>query len=229
MFYDCVSFLISDNTLHRWMMELAVHQKPLKKSNFHEVAERAMNESMRILESKDWSFEMKSGDDIITSTKLPTIGKVFKYEGVIDMPPEKINNKLFYNVEETPEWSQSVEKANVVETIDNNTNVVHFVSASRCFVSSRDFVHLRAWKKKDDAIIHSSFSITHPKAPPNSTYIRAEHRFNTFILRPYKGDPSKTHLLWLMQVSLKGWLSQNITDQVVTYGMADQMKDIRST
>ncbi|KAF8790422.1 Steroidogenic acute regulatory protein like [Argiope bruennichi] len=210
------------------MMELGVHQKPLKKSNFHEIAERSINESLRILESKDWNLEMKSGEDIITSKRIPTIGKVFKYEGVVNMSPEKINNKLFYNVETAPEWNQGVEKANVIETIDNNTNVVHFVSASRCFVSSRDFVHLRAWKKKGDAIIHSSFSISHPKAPPNSTYIRAEHRFNTFILRPYRGDPSKTHLTWLMQVTLKGWMSQSITDHVITYGMADQMRDIRS-
>ncbi|CAL1269065.1 unnamed protein product [Larinioides sclopetarius] len=200
----------------------------LQKSNFHEVAEHSMNEALRILEGENWNLEMKSGDDIITSTKLPTIGKIFKYEAVVDMPPEKINNKLFYNVEETPEWSKGVEKADVVETIDNNINVVHIVTPSRCLVSNRDFVHLRAWKKKDDTIIHSSFSITHPKVPPNSTYIRAEHRFNTFILRPYKGDPSRTHLEWLMQVSLKGWISQNITDQVVVYGMVDHMRDIRS-
>ncbi|GFY40966.1 steroidogenic acute regulatory protein, mitochondrial [Trichonephila inaurata madagascariensis] len=227
MLYDCFSVLTTDNIFHQMMMQFATHQKPLKKNNFKELADYAISESVRIIKSKGWKEETRIGEDVIYSKTVPNIGKVFKYEGIVDIEAEKINNKLFYNVEKSTEWNNNIEKVDVVETIDNRTNVVHFISKSRLFVSSRDFVHLRAWKKKDDAIIHSSFSINHPKAPPSS-YIRAEHRFCTYIMRPLKNDPSRTHLVWLMQVNLKGWLPQHITDHAVTYGMFDHLKDIKS-
>ncbi|GFV22806.1 steroidogenic acute regulatory protein, mitochondrial, partial [Trichonephila clavipes] len=163
----------------------ALLKKCLEKNNFKELADYAISESVRIIKSKGWKEETRIGEDVIYSKTVPNIGKVFKYEGIVDIEAEKINNKLFYNVEKSTEWNNNIEKVDVVETIDNRTNVVHFISKSRLFVSSRDFVHLRAWKKKDDAIIHSSFSINHPKAPPSS-YIRAEHRFCTYIISPSK-------------------------------------------
>ncbi|GIY26842.1 steroidogenic acute regulatory protein, mitochondrial [Caerostris darwini] len=230
MLYDCISILTTDSALHQWMMQFVVHHhKPaMKKNNFREMADRAIVESLRVIESKDWKIEMKGENGVVYSKNLPNIGKVFKYEGIVEIPAEKLNNKLFYNVEKCHEWNNSIEKANVIESIDKNTNVVHFISRNRFFVSSRDFVHLRVWKKKADAFVHSSFSISHPRVPP-ANYIRAEHRFCTYVMRPIRGEPTKTHLTWLMQVSLKGWVPQNITDHAVTYGMIEHLLDIKSS
>ncbi|KAG8194401.1 hypothetical protein JTE90_011013 [Oedothorax gibbosus] len=229
--FDCISLLTTDDTLHRWMVQFAVHHhhtSSKKKDNFTELADKGLYESLKLIDGSGWKEESKNEKDVLYSKNIPEIGKVFKYEGIVEVDAETINDKLYYNIERSPEWNNSVDKVDVIQTVDNQTNIVRIITRNRFFVSSREFVHLRKWKKVGDSFVHSTFSIDHPEVPSDLSFTRGEHRFCTYVIQPLKEDPSKTRLVWLMQVNLKGWLPQQIIDQAVSFGMESHFEDIRT-
>ncbi|XP_015919032.2 steroidogenic acute regulatory protein, mitochondrial isoform X1 [Parasteatoda tepidariorum] len=230
MVFDCVSLLTTNDTLHQWMTQFLVPHHPIKKkkSNYESQADKAITESERIMNSPGWAIESKDEDDVIYCKTLPQIGKVFKYEGVIEMDPESLNNKLFFNVDKSTEWNRNLLEAKVIQQINKQTNIAYFILKKEFIVQNRDFVHLRTFRKRGNSFFVSSFSVQHPDMPPAPSYTRAEHKFCTYYIQPLKDDPRKSYLIWLMQVNFHGWIPQNVVDLVVSIGMLRHINDLRS-
>lgn len=230
MLFDCIS-LTRDDSLHQWVMQLLSERSPIKKKDnfnnkYQELADKAIEESEKLIASPGWSVEVSQGENAIYSKIVPGVGKVFKYEGIINVEAELLNERLFFNAEKCPEWNRNIKKAEVIQNIDKQTYIVHFVSHKEFIISTRDFIHLRTFRRRGDSILNCSFSINYPGVPTNPNYTRGSHRFCTYSMYPVKNNPSKSYIVWLMQVTLNGWIPQHLTDYAISSGMLRHIEDL---
>ncbi|XP_054713776.1 steroidogenic acute regulatory protein, mitochondrial-like [Uloborus diversus] len=227
--FESLSFFIAEDSQHHWVTQIFKQKEPpRKKECFRELSNQIVEESLQIMKDEGWVEESRECDDVIYSRKIPKYGKVFKYEGIVNINAGKLKFKLFDEVEKSPEWNCCLTDAKVVQPIDNQTDVAHIVSKGYPFVSSRDFVNLRTWRKKGNDYVHSCISISHPKVPEHPSYVRGQHRLCTYVISPLPQDPNRSKVTWLMQVNLNGWLPQYIIDQTISIGMLDHVKAIKT-
>lgn len=242
--FDWVFSGATDETPYKWTLDEVVPRKtrpfvanitPSTSSRISDElkeykakAEESIDEGLEVLSSDGWVLEKRIGSDYVYSKNIPNYGKVFKFVGTINLPAERLNHKLFGDVEKSPKWNCMVKKAKVLQSIDKTVNIAHVISNGASLVSSRDFVSLRSWRKTGDAFVHSSISVTHPDMPETTQYVRADQGFCTYLMKPLPNEKNKCQLEWLMHTNLKGWLPQYVIDKALWFAMINHVTSIRS-
>uniref|UniRef100_K3W5F2 START domain-containing protein n=1 Tax=Globisporangium ultimum (strain ATCC 200006 / CBS 805.95 / DAOM BR144) TaxID=431595 RepID=K3W5F2_GLOUD len=112
----------------------------------------------------------------------------FKTMKVIDGTPSEIFLYLM-NVKNYPMWDASIEKADVVHTIDDHSDIIHIVYRSAwmwpVWVTPRDLCLLRYWRRAEDgSYVICLQSAIHPECPPTHGIIRAKCDGGGFIISP---------------------------------------------
>ncbi|XP_054709638.1 steroidogenic acute regulatory protein-like [Uloborus diversus] len=205
------------------------NSKELPEQEYRKLAEEALQNAISIIESNGWKKERCDGDDIIYSKTVPVYGKVFKFEGTIHFPPEKILDELYFKGEEMHKWNPTVKKVKVVQKIDDHIDITHVIATEGAagLVSSRDFVNLRIWKKQNSGFTHGSIAITHPDVPVVTKYVRGEQGPCGYILTAAGENSEHCKLQWLLNTNLKGWLPQYLIDQTLSSVMIEYIASLR--
>ncbi|XP_056386733.1 steroidogenic acute regulatory protein, mitochondrial-like isoform X2 [Hyla sarda] len=193
-------------------------------------AEDTLHKAMCMLQQDGWQAEThKENGDWILSKTFPRIGKVFRAEAVIDSPPEQIYSQLFEKLEQMDHWNPSISKVQILQRIGRNTVLTREITAQipANMVSQRDFVSVRHCCRKGSALYLIGTATDSKLMPPQKGIIRAEAGLTFIVLRPIEGDSGKTHFTWLLNLDLKGWIPQSVTDQALSQSQADFIKHLR--
>lgn len=213
-----------------WLSPKAVGDGPRPSDQeYRKLAEEAMETALNIIFSDGWRTEKTDGEDIIYSQSIPKFGKVFKFVGVLNFPPEKVIDEVYFKGEEMHKWNPTVKRVKILQRIDEHIDVAHVIATEGAagLVASRDFVNVRIWKKRGDVYIHASMSTTHPDSPVMTKYVRGEQGPCVYVISPLKTDPRKCQLQWLLNTNLKGWLPQYLIDQTLSTVMLEYVQSLR--
>ncbi|XP_023224845.1 stAR-related lipid transfer protein 3-like isoform X1 [Centruroides sculpturatus] len=212
--------IYQDQTRRNLTTEELIHKKR---------AEECLEKALSILTSSSWKTNKVVGEDIIQSQNIDRYGKVFKFVGVIDTSVNKLAEELHFKFDSITAWNPVVKHSKLIQKIDNHTDVCYLVVAEAAggLVSSRDFVNVRIWQKRDSTLVCASMATIHPEYPPNSKYIRGEQGPSVYVLTPVEGDSNKCHMQWLSTVDLKGWLPQYLIDLSIAGSMLDFIHHLR--
>ncbi|XP_055928831.1 stAR-related lipid transfer protein 3-like [Argiope bruennichi] len=197
--------------------------------DYRKLAEEALHKAIAIIEADDWKKEKISGSDIIYSKVVPPYGKVFKFEGIVPLSPMKVVEILYFKAEEMHKWNPTVKRVKVIQKIDEYHDIAHVIATEGAagLVSSRDFVNVRIWKKKDSGYVHGSVGITHPDVPVKAKYVRGEQGPTAYIMTPADENGETTKLQWLLNTNLKGWIPQYLIDQTLSIVMMEYINSLR--
>lgn len=103
-----------------------------------------------LLSTDGWKVEklLEPNEDRIQSIQRKDIGKIYRLTAKIRLPAKKLLMKLFYEIENMPQWNPTVLQSKILKRIDRYTDITYQVSApgGGGIVGSRDFVNLRCWK-----------------------------------------------------------------------------------
>ncbi|XP_069835284.1 steroidogenic acute regulatory protein, mitochondrial-like isoform X2 [Dendropsophus ebraccatus] len=193
-------------------------------------AEDTLHKAISMLQQDGWQAETQQGNgDWILSKTFPRIGKVFRAEAVIDSPPELIYSQLFEKLEQMDQWNPSISKVQILQKIGRNTILTREITAQipANMVSQRDFVSVRHCYRKGSALYLIGTATDSHLMPPQKGIIRAEAGLTCIVLRPIEGDSGKTHFTWLLNLDLKGWIPQSVTDKALSQSQTDFIKHLR--
>ncbi|XP_022087090.1 stAR-related lipid transfer protein 3-like isoform X2 [Acanthaster planci] len=183
----------------------------------------------RILAKQDgWHDEVKKPElnAIIRSNKFDNIkGKIYKLETQLPSPPEQVVDVLWDKVENAPSWNPTVLESEVLQQIDDHTDILYNVSTGGPgnIVAGRDFVAVRNYWQRGDVHVCSSIAVEHPKKPPCSKYVRGFNGPTGWVIESLNGDPSQSRFLWILNTDLnfKVWTPQAIIDTALCHVLMD--------
>ncbi|KAG8201097.1 hypothetical protein JTE90_028767 [Oedothorax gibbosus] len=216
--------------LHANCQQMIQETPKIKKKDYQQVAEEALQKAVSIIESDGWKKERSNGNgDIIYSKTIPIYGKVFKFEGILNMPAAKVIDILYYKVEEMHKWNPTVKKCRIIEKINEHVDISHTIATEGAagLVASRDFVNIRIWKKKNSDYLHGSVATNHLEVPEIAKYVRGEQGPTVYIMSPISENPQQCKLTWLLNTNLKGWIPQYLIDQTLSTVMLDYVHSLR--
>lgn len=203
----------------------------LSESEYRKLGEEALQTAWRVLNSPGWKLE-KSLDngDTVHSKHISRGKKIFKLDGIVDIPPKLLLEELFYQIESVPSWNPTLVECKLVQHIDSHTDVSYQVcaEAAQGVVSTRDFVNLRHWNVVDDVFVSSGVSIKHPAMPEQPKRVRGENGPGCWAMRPVQNNPDQCHFQWLLDTDLKGWIPQYIIDSALAGAQFEYIKYIRN-
>ncbi|XP_078731636.1 steroidogenic acute regulatory protein, mitochondrial [Lampetra fluviatilis] len=194
----------------------------------------ALQRVLSILDGGDggaWHSEGGEGQgDSVSSKVLPDIGKVFKLEADVPGSVDQLHAHLFEQVERMCEWNPNVQQVKVLQRIGQRTLVTHDVAADAAgnLVKARDFVNLRHSIRRGSTCYLVGVSTHSDSAPPQDAYIRGETGPSLIMLRPSAKDPSKTHIIWLLNIDLKGWLPKSLINRALSRMQLDFATSLRA-
>ncbi|XP_038045626.1 stAR-related lipid transfer protein 3-like [Patiria miniata] len=183
----------------------------------------------RILAKHDgWRNELKKEEynAVITSNRFDSIkGKVYKLETQLPVPPEQVVVVLWDKAENTPSWNPTVLVSEVLQQIDDHTDILYNVSTGGPgnIVAGRDFVAVRNYWQRGDVHVCSSIAVEHAKKPPCSQYVRGFNGPTGWLLERLDGDPSQSKFTWILNTDLnfKVWTPQAIIDTALCHVLMD--------
>ncbi|XP_071789162.1 stAR-related lipid transfer protein 3-like isoform X1 [Asterias amurensis] len=190
-------------------------------------------ESLRFLDkiiarTEGWHEELRRSESnaVINSSRFDGIkGKVYKLETELSVPPEQVVTILWDNIESSPSWNSSILESEVIQQIDDHTDVVYNVSTGGPgnIVAGRDFVSVRNYWQRGDGHVCSSIAVEHPSKPPFSKYVRGSNGPNGWVVERLHGDPFKSKFIWILNTDLnfKVWTPQAITDTALCHVLMD--------
>ncbi|KAK8760253.1 steroidogenic acute regulatory protein-like [Amblyomma americanum] len=185
-------------------------------------AEEALDTALKIFHESNWKTEKMDHNGAIQTCHHSKFGKIYKYAGTLPAPPETVLDILFNKLEEQVLWNPSVKEARVIESIDNQTDIVYILSdGAKGVISSRDFVNLRMWQRRGESYLLCAISAEHSKQPPKKTVVRGEQGPLLYMLAPSDTEMHRSKFQWLLNVNLKGWLPQYIIDKAMAKSMLD--------
>lgn len=192
-------------------------------------AEEGLEKALNILTSNSWKTAKVIGEDIIQSQCIHKYGKAYKFVGVINTSVNKLAEELFFKLDSMTKWNPVLKYSKIIQKIDSHTDVCYLVVAEGAggLVSSRDFVNVRIWERRDSTFVCASTATIHQECPPNSKYIRGEQGPSVYVLTPVEGDANKCHMQWLLVTDLKGWLPQYLIDLSLAGSMFDFVHHLR--
>lgn len=177
-----------------------------------------------------WILEREERDNIIvTSRMFEGVGKVYKLEGIIEVPSKVLDRLFWEDVDSQPSWNASVRECQIVRRVNNKTDILYSVAAEAGagIIASRDFVSLRRRKRKGPLTLLCAASVETDLIPVKKSIIRGRNGPGGWVLRDLVGEPSKTEFIWLLNTELKGWLPQRLVEQSLAGVMIDTARDIR--
>lgn len=207
-------------------------KKPLstQEKRYRHDGVNTLEQCWQILHLPNWKQETKSSTgDVVLSKLVPKIGKTFKLIAILDIQPRVLLQEFYQKVENIPQWNPTVLESKILQTVDNHTDITYQVSADGAngIVKSRDFVTLRHWGEKDDAIVIASIGTSHHQMPATKTYIRGKNGPGALVMQPIHRQPTKCKLQWLVNTDLKGWIPQSIIDHTLSSIMLEYTCHLR--
>ncbi|DBA00270.1 TPA: hypothetical protein N0F65_007914 [Lagenidium giganteum] len=152
----------------------------------------------------------------------------FKTSRVIDGSPSEIFLYLM-DVKNFPTWDASIERASVIHTIDNHSDIIHIVYRPvwmwPIWVTPRDLCLLRYWRRTTDgSYVICMQSAVHPECPATHALVRAKCNGGGFVVAPrnigvtHTDELSSlvTHVVHLDPVGWEGQLLQRF-DALFSY------------
>ncbi|KAM3136661.1 hypothetical protein pb186bvf_011297 [Paramecium bursaria] len=176
-----------------------------------------------INEKNMWElFSNKEGYIVYTKTNPDNGIKINRTQTEIAHKPEVIAN-VVWDVKKRQLYDEKVETAQIVESIDNNTQIVYVrVKPPAILMSSRDLVLLqRIFKNQDGSIVIIAKSIIHQNQPPVHKVERAEMSLAGWILTPQANGMTK--IVSLQCLDPKGDVPVAITNQAAKF-QSDMVK-----
>uniref|UniRef100_A0A0K8RIW4 Putative steroidogenic acute regulatory protein n=1 Tax=Ixodes ricinus TaxID=34613 RepID=A0A0K8RIW4_IXORI len=185
-------------------------------------AEEALDIALKIFHESNWKTEKMDHEGAIQTCHHSEFGKVYKYAGTPPAAPETILDILFNRLEEQVTWNPNIKEARVIESIDNQTDIVYVLSeGAKGVVSCRDFVNLRMWQRRGESYLLCVIGSEHVNQPPKKTVVRGEQGPLLYMLAPSDSETHRSKFQWLLNVNLKGWLPQYIIDKAMAKSMLD--------
>ncbi|XP_032848263.1 steroidogenic acute regulatory protein, mitochondrial-like [Tyto alba] len=193
--------------------------------------ETALQQALSILQQHtSWQAEtLLDSGATVSSAALPGLGKVFRAEVVLAVPVARLHQELFERIEQMPQWNPTVSRVKVLQHVGRDTLVTHEVTAPSPgnVVGQRDFVSVRHRGRRDTAVYLVGTATHVELLPLQEGCIRAESRLSCIVLQPLAGDPSRTHLTWLLSMDLKGWIPTSVINRVLPQSQADFIEHLR--
>ncbi|CAH0490406.1 unnamed protein product [Peronospora farinosa] len=138
----------------------------------------------------------------------------FKTLQVVDGSPSEIFLYLM-GIKNYPVWDASVEKAEVVHTIDDHSDIIHIVYRPvwmwPIWLASRDLCLLRYWRRGEDgSYVICMQSALHPECPPMHGLVRATCKGGGFVISPRtlsltQGDEMTSMVTNVVHLDPQGW------------------------
>ncbi|KAI2658234.1 Steroidogenic acute regulatory protein, mitochondrial [Labeo rohita] len=192
--------------------------------------EKALNEALKIVESKDgWTLETAENGDVIYSKVLTGSRRVFRLEAELDASPEELQDILFFRVEEMHEWNPSIRRIKVLKHVGRDTMVTHEVSAETAgnLIGQRDFLSVRHSSKSGSRVYLGGAATRLESLPPQPEFVRAEDGPTCIILQPLQDRSDRSRFIWLLNMDVKGWLPQSLVNKALPRAQADFTKHLR--
>ncbi|XP_075883996.1 steroidogenic acute regulatory protein, mitochondrial [Nelusetta ayraudi] len=193
--------------------------------------QEAMREALRVLEQKEgWKVEtVESDGDVISSKAVAGARRVFRLEAILEAGVEELYDLLFLKVEEMHRWNPSVQQVKVLKHLGPGTIITHEVSAPTAgnLIGQRDFLSVRHSCKHDSSLYLSGTAIQLESFPPQAGFVRAEDGPTCIIIRPLGEEKRRSHLTWLLNMDVKGWLPKSIVNQALPRAQLDFTRHVR--
>ncbi|XP_046570386.1 stAR-related lipid transfer protein 3-like isoform X2 [Haliotis rubra] len=193
----------------------------------------AWNNMWDMITSDDSEWKKEAGTDptggCVHSRTVPTHGKVFRLQGLVELSPADLFREIVTNQSEQPDWNPTVIECRTLQVINDNTDVSYNVAAEGGggLITSRDFVTVRHWGVKDGTYMSAGIATTHPEMPPQKKYVRGENGPGGWGFKPVPGEPDQCIFVWLLNTNLKGWLPQKLIDQSLSTVCLDMLAHVR--
>ncbi|KAE9190124.1 hypothetical protein PF004_g21996 [Phytophthora fragariae] len=132
----------------------------------------------------------------------------FKTLQVVDGSPSEIFLYLM-GIKNYPVWDASVDRAEVVHTIDDHSDIIHIVYRPvwmwPIWLAPRDLCLLRYWRRAEDgSYVICMQSALHPECPPMHGVVRATCKGGGFIISPRALSVTQGDELTSMVLALTG-------------------------
>ncbi|XP_042252859.1 steroidogenic acute regulatory protein [Thunnus maccoyii] len=193
--------------------------------------QEGMRKALNILEEKDgWKIEItQSNGDVISSKVMPGARKVFRLEAVLEASPDELYNLLFVRLEEMPQWNPSIQHIKVLKHVGPETIVTHEVSSETAgnLIGQRDFLSVRHSSKQKSCIYLGGATIQLESFPPQAGFVRAEDGPTCIIIKPLDKNSRRSHITWLLNMDVKGWLPKSIVNQALPQAQLDFTRHLR--
>lgn len=138
----------------------------------------------------------------------------FKTLQVVDGSPSEIFLYLM-GIKNYPVWDASVERAEVVHTIDDHSDIIHIVYRPvwmwPIWLAPRDLCLLRYWRRAEDgSYVICMQSALHPECPPMHGLVRATSKGGGYIISPRamsvtQGDELTSMVTNVVHLDPQGW------------------------
>ncbi|CAH0482813.1 unnamed protein product [Peronospora belbahrii] len=150
----------------------------------------------------------------LSNTRAKKAVPCFKTLQVVDGSPSEI---FFYlmGIKNYPVWDASVEKAQVVHTIDDHSDIIHIVYKPvwmwPIWLAPRDLCLLRYWRRAEDgSYVICMQSALHPECPPMHGLVRATCKGGGFVISPRmlsltQGDEMTSMVTNVVHLDPQGW------------------------
>jgi len=192
--------------------------------DFHKSAESFFESAVAYYKDKDeWHItKEKQGLHAATvySKKISNGTKIFKLEGIIELPPEALLNELVEHVGECTSWNTTVVVSKRIKFSDClDLNFTLTSGALGGVIAPRDFVTLRQWSQKsiNDTWFICWNSIEHKLFPPTPKIVRGENKPGCYALERIPGEPSKSKFTWIIDSCLKGYVPFALYEKGITW------------
>lgn len=162
--------------------------------------------------------------------------KIWKCGGQINASAEDVLT-LLTDASNMASWNQQVDQFRIVDTIDNDTDIVLCLCNSKqtgTVITPRDFLNVRRKIKLKNAYIVSSTGILHKLIPEAPNVVRGWNGPGGFVIVPIAppqiSTPSTScFLYWFLNSDLRGWLPKKIVDSTIEGVLIDWIKTVRTT
>jgi hypothetical protein len=131
---------------------------------------------------------------------------------------------VIYDSAYRQKWDSVVSNFQVVEKIDDYTDIIYFLIKAPFGASNRDFLQQRRFRMnypEKGHIMISFQSTTHHSVPPQKSAIRGETVISGYIIRPAPHDPNSSELVIISQVDIKGAIPKTIVNYVASKAPLD--------
>ncbi|KAH1167275.1 hypothetical protein KIL84_002758 [Mauremys mutica] len=170
--------------------------------------EATLRGALGILQQQDgWQTETYQGKgELVLSTVLPRLGKVFRMETVLDVPVDQLYYELFENLEQMPEWNPTLSRVKILQRIGKDTLLTHEIAAQHPgnLIGQRDFVSVRhCWKK--ETTVYLVGTATHSEfMPMQKGQVSTCLRQVSILVSDTRGRLSRIHPFRMLGTSYKG-------------------------
>lgn len=132
--------------------------------------------------------------------------------------------QTIYDFELRKVWDKALPRLDVVEKIDQTTDVIYSMFKSPWGVDNRDFCQSRKYGTNVAGLDYAIYmvSIDHPDCPPIKGNVRAHTYISGYTVKKDPADPENScSMMIVSQVDIKGLVPKFIVNSLAAKGPAD--------